>query len=208
MVFSGSVIRPNKYAGILCLFLALQSYAQIRPTSGEERLKALQKRQEARANSPLKDIAFRNVGPAIMGGRVVDMEVNPEDPTEFYLAYATGGLWHTKNNGLSFTPIFDQEMVIGIGDIAINWNSPKRTIWLGTGEVNSSRSTYAGIGMYKSSDNGATWTYLGLSDSHHIGEVVLHPSDSLTAWVAVMGHLYSPNKERGIYKTTDGGKSW
>lgn len=208
MVFSGALIRPNKYAGILCLFLALQSYAQIRPTSGDERLKALQKRQEARNNSPLKDIAFRNVGPAIMGGRVVDMEVNPEDPTEFYLAYATGGLWHTKNNGLSFTPIFDQEMVIGIGDIAINWNSPKRTIWLGTGEVNSSRSTYAGIGMYKSSDNGASWTYLGLSDSHHIGEVVLHPTDSLTAWVAVMGHLYSPNKERGIYKTTDGGKSW
>jgi photosystem II stability/assembly factor-like uncharacterized protein len=208
MVSTGTLIRPNKYAGILLVFLVLQSYAQIRPTTGEERLKALQKRQEDRIASPLKEISFRNVGPAIMGGRVVDMEVNPEDPTEFYLAYATGGLWHTKNNGLSFTPLFDQEMVIGIGDIAINWNSPNRTIWLGTGEVNSSRSTYAGIGMYKSSDNGANWTYLGLADSHHIGEVVVHPTDSLTAWVAVMGHLYSPNKERGIYKTTDGGKSW
>ena len=111
MVSIGTLIRPNKYAGILLAFLVLQSYAQIRPTTGEERLKALQKRQEDRIASPLKEISFRNVGPAIMGGRVVDMEVNPEDPTEFYLAYATGGLWHTKNNGLSFTPLFDQEMV-------------------------------------------------------------------------------------------------
>jgi len=208
MVSLCSFIRPNKYAGLGLLLLVLQSYAQISPSSGQDRLNALQKHQESRKNSPFKEISFRNVGPAIMGGRVIDMEVNPEDPTEFYLAYATGGLWHTKNNGLSFEPIFDNEMVIGIGDIAINWDSPTRTIWLGTGEVNSSRSTYAGIGMYKSTDNGKSWTYLGLSDSHHIGEVTLHPTDSLTAWVAVMGHLYSPNKERGIYKTTDGGKSW
>ncbi len=149
---------------------------------------------------------FRNVGPAIMSGRVVDLAVNPADPTEFYVAYATGGLWHTTNNGQSFTPIFDTEMVIGLGALAIDW--PSRTIWLGTGEANSSRSSYSGIGMYKSTDNGKSWQWIGLPESHHIARIMLHPGNVNIAWVAVMGHLYSPNKERGIYKTTDGGKTW
>ncbi|HEU5167267.1 MAG TPA: hypothetical protein VFU29_17105, partial [Chitinophagaceae bacterium] len=129
-----------------------------------------------------------------------------DDPTEFYVAYASGGLWYTKNNGLSFKPIFDSVDIISIGDIAVNWKT--KTIWVGTGEVNSSRSSYAGIGIYKSNDGGKTWEYLGLPDSHHIGKVQLHPTDNNTAWVAVLGHLYSPNKERGVYKTTDGGKTW
>lgn len=201
-------ISPNKYAGILALCVTLQSYGQITPSTADDRLKTMQIRQTSAAQSPFKDISFRNIGPSIMGGRVVDMEVNPKDPTEFYLAYATGGLWHTTNNGLTFNPIFDKEWCIGIGDIAINWDDTSRTIWLGTGEVNSSRSTYAGIGMYKSTDNGATWQYLGLPDSHHIGEVTLHPTNPQVAWVAVMGHLYTANKERGIYKTSDGGKTW
>ncbi len=93
-----------------------------------------------------------------------------------------------------------------IGDVAVNWKN--NIIWLGTGEVNSSRSSYAGVGMYKSIDGGKNWQYLGLGESHHIGRIVLHPTDPNTAWVAVLGHLYSPNKERGVYKTTDGGKSW
>ena len=88
----------------------------------------------------------------------------------------------------------------------MNWKT--RTIWVGTGEVNSSRSSYAGTGIYKSKDNGKTWKYIGLPESHHIGKVQLHPTDDNTAWVAVLGHLYSPNKERGVYKTTDGGKTW
>jgi photosystem II stability/assembly factor-like uncharacterized protein len=127
-------------------------------------------------------------------------------PTEFYVAYATGGLWYTTNNGQSFIPVFDSADVIGIGDIAVNWKT--RTIWVGTGEVNSSRSSYSGIGVYKSSDNGKHWEYLGLPESQHIGKIQLHPADNNTAWVAVLGHLYSPNKERGVYKTTDGGKTW
>jgi photosystem II stability/assembly factor-like uncharacterized protein len=134
------------------------------------------------------------------------LEANPQDPTEFYVGYSTGGLWHTKNNGLSFTPIFDSADVIGIGDIAVNWKT--RTIWVGTGEVNSSRSSYAGIGIYKSSNNGKTWQYVGLPESHHIGKIQLHPTDENIAWVAVLGHLYSPNKERGVFKTTDGGTTW
>jgi photosystem II stability/assembly factor-like uncharacterized protein len=189
----------------LTLLISITSFAQTRPTTGADRLKGLQQRQVLENRSVL-NIPFRNIGPSVMSGRVVDVDVNPADPTEFYVAYATGGLWHTKNNGQSFAPIFDSADVITIGDIAVNWNTG--TIWVGTGEVNSSRSSYAGIGMYRSKDKGKTWQYLGLPESHHIGKVQLHPTDDNTAWVAVLGHLYSPNKERGVYKTTDGGATW
>ena len=190
------------------LFLSLCTYAfaQIKPTSATNRLKGLQQRQVLEKKSTINNIKFRNIGPSVMSGRVDDIEANPNDPTEFYVAYATGGLWHTTNNGQSFTPVFDSADVIGIGDIAVNWKT--RTIWVGTGEVNSSRSSYAGIGIYKSKDEGKTWQYLGLPESQHIGKIQLHPTDDNTAWVAVLGHLYSSNKERGIYKTTDGGATW
>lgn len=195
-----------------CLFfpiLLLVSFftnAQIKPTPAEARLKSMQQRQVLKSKSVLDSIKFRNIGPSIMSGRVVDVDVNPSDPTEFYVAYATGGLWYTNNNGQSFTPVFDSADVITIGDIAVNWKT--RTIWVGTGEVNSSRSSYAGIGIYKSRDNGKTWQFLGLPESQHIGKIQLHPTDDNIAWVAVLGHLYSPNKERGVYKTTDGGATW
>ena len=194
--------------GCLSLFMALPlgMNAQIKATDGTIRLKSLTEKATRSSNSPLKDINFRNIGPSIMSGRVDDLEVNPNNPTEFYIAYATGGLWHTTNNGQSFTPIFDKEAVIGIGDIAVDWKN--NTIWIGTGEVNSSRSSYAGIGVYKSKDNGKTWEYMGLPESHHIGKILLNPNNPDEAWVAVLGHLYSPNKERGVYKTNDGGKSW
>ena len=189
------------------LLISLFSDAQIKPSTAEERQKGMTVRKELEKKSLLKDAKFRNIGPAVMSGRVVDIEANPEDPTEFYVAYASGGLWYSKNNGQSFTPIFDNEDVMTIGDIAVKWYG-NRIIWVGTGEVNSSRSSYAGNGVYRSSDNGKTWEYLGLPESHHIGKIQLHPTDPNTAWVAALGHLYSPNKERGIYKTTDGGKTW
>jgi photosystem II stability/assembly factor-like uncharacterized protein len=179
--------------------------AQPAPTPAAERIKSLEAKRQMAASSPF-DSVFRNVGPAVMSGRVVDLDVNPADPTEFYVAYATGGLWHTTNNGQSFKPIFDSGLVIGLGAVAVHW--PTRTIWLGTGEANSSRSSYSGIGIYKSTDSGKNWIYSGLPESHHIGRIILHPVDMLTAWVAVIGHLYTPNKERGIYKTSDGGKTW
>lgn len=181
--------------------------AQIKPTTADERQKGMVVRKALEQKSLLKDAKFRNIGPTVMSGRVTDVEVNPQDPTEFYVAYASGGLWKTKNNGQSFTPLFDKEDVMTIGDIAVKWYG-SRVIWVGTGEVNSSRSSYAGNGVYKSSDNGKTWEYLGLPESHHIGKIQLHPTDPNTAWVAALGHLYSPNKERGVYKTVDGGKTW
>ena len=185
----------------------LTSAAQVKPTTTAERMNGLQKRKLLEAGSLLKDIPFRNIGPTQMNGRVVDIEVNPADPTEFYVAYASGGLWHTVNNGLSFDPMFEKEDVFSIGDIAVNWLK-SRIIWVGTGEANSSRSSYSGNGVYKSTDNGKTWQWLGLPESHHIGEIILHPGNPDIAWVAAMGHLFSPNKERGVYKTMDGGKTW
>ncbi|HYV54703.1 MAG TPA: hypothetical protein VE933_08985, partial [Chitinophagaceae bacterium] len=190
------------------LLICTSVLAQVNPTPAGERMKCVEQRLALEKRSIVNDVKFRSIGPSIMSGRVVDVDVNPVDPTEFYIAYATGGLWHTTNNGQSFAPIFDSLDVLFIGDIAVNWNSSPRIIWVGTGEVNSSRSSYAGIGIYKSSDNGKHWEYLGLPESQHIGKIQLHPSNENIAWVAALGHLYSPNKERGVYKTTDGGKTW
>ncbi len=147
-----------------------------------------------------------NIGPTIMSGRVVDVAVNPKNPTGFYVAYASGGLWYTNNNGTSFEPIIDNAETINCGSVSVDWTSG--TIWVGTGEVNSSRSSYAGVGVLKSSDKGKTWQNLGLNDSHHISRIWVNPSNTNEIVVSAVGHLYTTNKERGIYKSTDGGKSW
>ena len=216
------MINLSKITIILLLVIVNSVQAQVKPTTGAERLSGLQKRKLLEKDTTLNSIKFRNIGPSIMSGRVVDIDVNPADPTEFYVAYATGGLWYTKNNGQSLVPVFDKENAFGIGDISIRWKKTiekgllgtsenlksDNEIWIGTGEANSSRSSYSGLGVYKSSDNGKTWEHLGLPESHHIGKINLHPTDHNIAWVAVLGHLYSPNNERGIYKTTDGGKTW
>ncbi len=147
--------------------------------------------------------------PTVMGGRVVDIEVNPNNPTEFLAAFASGGLWHTNTNGTSFTPLFQNEKVMSIGDIAVSWQDS--TIWIGTGENNSSRSSYSGDGIYVSYNMGKDWEHksdLELNETQHIGRIILHPTDKNILWVAALGHLYSKNKERGVYKTTDGGKTW
>lgn len=178
-------------------------------TPASSRLESFKQRKALEKESILQNLSFRSIGPTIMSGRVVDVDVNPADPTEFYVAYASGGLWHTKNNGISFEPLFQDQESMTIGDIAVNWlASPKPTIWVGSGENNSSRSSYSGTGIYKSVDGGQTWTNMGLPESHHIGRIVLNPKDPNTVFVAVLGHLYTANKERGLYKTSDGGLTW
>ncbi|NJM78838.1 MAG: glycosyl hydrolase [Flavobacterium sp.] len=151
-------------------------------------------------------VKLQNIGPTIMSGRIVDVAVNPENPTEFYVAYASGGLWYTNNNGTSFEPVMDTAPTINCGSVTVDWKSG--TIWVGTGEVNSSRSSYAGIGVLKSSDKGKTWENIGLQDSHHIGRIWVNPKSNNEIVVAALGHLYTPNEERGVLKTTDGGKTW
>ncbi|WP_250433334.1 VPS10 domain-containing protein [Hanstruepera flava] len=198
-------MKPRFIVYLLAL-ISCQFFAQQPSTSSSVVLEALHKKQELQKNSLVKNIPFKNIGPTIMSGRVVDIDVNPNDPIEFYVGYASGGVWHTTNNGSSFTPILDSSDTQNVGDIAVDWKS--KTIWVGTGENNSSRSSYAGIGILKSSDNGKTWSNMGLPDSHHIGRILINPNNPDEVIVGVIGHLYSPNDERGIFKTTDGGETW
>ena len=174
--------------------------------STEAMQQALVAKKQMENQSLFQSVAFENVGPTVMSGRVVDVDVNPENPTEFYVGYASGGLWYTNNNGMSFSPVMDTAPTQNVGDIAIDWK--RGTIWVGTGEVNSSRSSYAGIGILKSEDKGKTWQNMGLQDSHHISRILINPSNPDEVVVGAVGHLYSKNEERGIYKTTDGGKTW
>ena len=164
-------------------------------------------RRKMLETSIVKNVAFKSVGPTIMSGRVTDIDANPDDPSIFYVSYASGGLWKTTSNGSDFTPLFDSEMTMTIGDIAIDWKHGE-TLWVGTGENNSSRSSYSGSGIYKSIDQGETWEHLGLEETHHIGRIIVHPENPDIVWVAALGHLYSTNPERGVYKSTDGGKTW
>ncbi|MDH3650544.1 MAG: glycosyl hydrolase, partial [Saprospiraceae bacterium] len=188
---------------MLCKLIIGQTPAS---TTAIDRERGYQQRLALQSQSLVANLDIRNVGPSVFSGRVVDLEVSPADPSIFYVAYASGGLWKTINNGTSFTPLFDQEMVMTIGDIAVDWKN--NIIWVGTGENNASRSSYAGFGMYRSSDEGITWEQKGLKDSHHTGRIILHPNDPKILWVAMSGHLYSDNPERGIFKSTDGGDTW
>ena len=189
-----------------CLLFSFQSKAQQPSSPANFVQNALQQKKQLQQNSLVKNVPFTNIGPSIMSGRVTALAVNPNNPTEFYVAYASGGVWHTVNNGTTFTPILDSSNTQNVGDIAVYW--PTNTIWVGTGENNASRSSYAGIGVLKSSDNGKTWINVGLLDSQHIGRILINPNNQNEVVVGVTGHLYSPNQERGIYKTKDGGKTW
>lgn len=191
---------------LLTLFGISLGLAQIQPTTPDDVSNSLLSKVALTETSILKNISLKNIGPTVMSGRVADLEVNPDDPTEFYVGYASGGVWHTVNNGTTFTPIMDNAATINVGDIGIHW--PSRTIYVGTGENISSRSSYSGIGILKTTDNGKNWKNLGLKDAHHFGRILVNPSNPDEVSVGVTGHLYSPNKERGMYKTTDGGKTW
>jgi photosystem II stability/assembly factor-like uncharacterized protein len=159
------------------------------------------------ASDVLKGIPYRSIGPTRQSGRFVDFAVPLQQPNTFYAATGSGGLWKTVNNGQTFDPIFDNEKVFSIGDIAVAPSDPN-TLWVGTGEANNSRSTYWGDGLYKSTDAGKTWVNMGLKESHHIGRIVIHPANPDIVYVAALGHLFTENPERGVYKTTDGGKTW
>ncbi len=194
------------YLSFLTLFLSFYTFAQQPATSAADVAKALQQKEQLTNNSLVKNIPFKNIGPTIMSGRVVDLAVNPTNPIEFYVGYASGGVWHTKNNGTTFTPILDSSPTQNVGSLAVDWKN--NIIWVGTGEVNASRSSYAGIGLLQSTDNGKSWKVMGLQDSHHISKIIINPNNSKELVVSAVGHLYSPNTERGVYKTTDGGITW
>jgi photosystem II stability/assembly factor-like uncharacterized protein len=152
-------------------------------------------------------LKFRSLGPAAASGRVMAIAVNPKDKFEYYVGVASGGVWKTVNDGTTWTPVFEKEASYSIGWVALDPNDPA-VVWVGTGESNSQRSVAYGDGIYRSDDGGKDWQNLGLKKSAHIGRVVVDPRDSKVVYVAAEGPLWGPGGDRGLYKTTDGGKNW
>ena len=179
---------------------------KVKGMSATERMRGWEQRKKLIADSAFGGITWKNVGPEIQSGRVNDIAAPADDPSKLYVAYATGGLYRTEDDGITWTSLFDQESSFGIGAIAVSKDG--KTIWVGTGEANSQRTSYAGTGIFKSTDEGKTWQNMGLLESHHISKVVIDPKNPNIVYAAALGHLYSQNEERGVYKTTDGGKTW
>ncbi|PYT12896.1 MAG: hypothetical protein DMG59_22085 [Acidobacteria bacterium] len=152
-------------------------------------------------------LEWRSVGPASMGGRITDVEGIPGNPALVYVASASGGLFKTVNGGMTWTPIFDHQSTISIGDIAVDPHNPD-VVWVGTGEANARNSVSFGDGVYKTLDGGKTWRNLGLPDTRHISRIVINPLNTNIVYVAALGHNTGPNEERGVFMTTDGGETW
>lgn len=155
----------------------------------------------------LKSLTWRCVGPANMGGRITALAVNEADPSTYYVGLASAGLLKTTNNGITFEHLFDKENTVSVGDVALAASDPN-IVWVGTGENNPRNSVSYGDGVYKSTDGGKSWKNMGLKQSFQIGRVVIHPKNPDIVYVGVLGRLYGPSRERGLYKTTDGGKNW
>jgi photosystem II stability/assembly factor-like uncharacterized protein len=155
----------------------------------------------------LAGLRLRTIGPANMSGRFVDMDVVESEPMTMYVASATGGIFRTRDNGITWEPVFEREPVHSVGDIAIFQPNPN-IIWVGSGERANRQSVSWGDGVYKTTDAGKTWTNVGLRTSKHIGRIVTHPSNAETVWVAAQGSVWGPGGDRGVYKTVDGGKTW
>jgi photosystem II stability/assembly factor-like uncharacterized protein len=155
----------------------------------------------------MKNLRFRELGPAIMGGRIDDLAVVESDPRVVYVGTASAGIWKTINAGTTWEPIFDNESVSSIGDVTLAPSDPS-IVWVGTGEPNNRQSSSWGNGVYRSTDGGRSWKHLGLENTHHIGRIVVHPRNPDLAYVAAVGRLWGASEDRGVYKTTDGGKTW
>ena len=176
-------------------------------TSADARRDAWARHQQMARESPVANLAWRAVGPRLQGGRIETVAVAPGRTSTIYAGAGIGGVWKSINNGTTWTPIFDKEATTSIGSIAVAPSEPN-VVWVGTGEVLMARSSYAGFGVYKSLDAGATWTNMGLTDTHHIAQVLVHPKDPNRVWVAAIGRLYAENEERGVFRTNDGGRTW
>lgn len=155
----------------------------------------------------LPGLSFRSIGPAVTGGRIIDIDVNPEDHSEYYVASGHGSLWKTTNGGVTFSPLFDGQSAFAMGAVTLDPNNPN-VVWVGTGENNAHSYVIPGDGIYKSEDGGKTWENKGLKESQHIGSIIVHPDNSNVVWVAAYGPHRASGGERGVYKTTDGGNSW
>jgi photosystem II stability/assembly factor-like uncharacterized protein len=195
--------RSLTWAGIaLCLVAGRGIVAQ-----GPQRVPPLPPPINQTDDPLLKRFVWRSIGPTAMGGRIDDVAVLESNPAVMFLGYATGGVWRTDNNGTTWAPVFDEQPVTSIGDITIAPSDPN-IVYVGTGEPNNRQSSSFGAGVFKSIDGGKTFASVGLTETQTIAKVVVHPQNPDVVYVAAVGHLFGPNRERGLYKTTDGGKTW
>ncbi|MEM9823064.1 MAG: glycosyl hydrolase [Bacteroidota bacterium] len=185
----------SKYLSLLCfLCFSLLSTAQ-------------DQKKDPFADDAFKGLKLRSLGPAFMSGRIADIAIHPDDDSVWYVAVGSGGVWKTQNAGVTWTPIFDGQSVYSIGCISIDPNNP-HIIWVGTGENVGGRHVGYGDGVYRSDDGGKSWKNMGLKKSEHISKIIVHPNNSNTIWVAAQGPLWNKGGERGLYQSTDGGKTW
>lgn len=216
MIFQRHSFRPMVFLGLCCLILFIllsplqaKKQTRIHSTDPTLRLKGFEQHAEMKENSPFKKLKWQFLGPKNVSGRCTDIAVvTPKGKSyTIFVATASGGVWKTNNEGTTWQPVFDQESSTSIGDLAIA-PSDSNIVWIGTGEANIFRSSQAGIGVYKSTDGGETWQHMGLSGTYTIPRIVIHPENPDIVYVAASGHEWTNNKERGVYKTTDGGKTW
>jgi photosystem II stability/assembly factor-like uncharacterized protein len=199
-----NMMNPTLRITVLCLLLLQPLFSfssqEKGPEAEEEGPLSLEK-------ISLEGLAFRSIGPAITGGRVIDIEVNPRDHSEYYVASGHGALWKTTNRGVTFSPVFDGQSSFSMGAVTLDPSNPN-VVWVGTGENNAQSNVAPGDGVYKSEDGGASWVNMGLKESQQIGEIVVHPENPDIVWVAAYGPQRQSGGERGVFKTTDGGETW
>lgn len=185
------------------------SFAQNeKPVMGPEaRMQSWDQHMKLKSESTFKNLKWRVAGPEFMSGRIETIACHPDEPNTIYIGAGSGSLWKSENHGTTWKPIFDDQATFAMGCVAIAPSNPD-ILWLGTGEVLMARSSYSGTGIYKSEDAGKSWQHMGLEGTYHIPKIVIDPENPDIVYATSMGHNYTDNIERGIYKTIDGGKSW
>ncbi len=196
-----------KHFRIVSIVLLLASFGLVFGQSDRKGASAKTDKSDVMSSATFSGLKLRSIGPAFTSGRIVALAVDPNNRAHYYVGVASGGVWETYNDGTSWTPVFDHEPVYSIGAVTIDPKNPF-VVWVGTGEANSQRSVGYGDGVYKTEDGGKHWTNMGLKSSEHIGKILIDPRNSNVVFVAAQGMLWGPGGERGLFKTTDGGKTW
>ncbi|MBL7139013.1 MAG: glycosyl hydrolase, partial [Bacteroidales bacterium] len=207
-------MKKNMLVALLCLLMVgvnLSVFSQEKEKEKEKKKEKTEKKEvkkDSVMNSGLvSGLKWRSIGPAYTSGRIADIAVNPTNHSEWYVAVASGNIWKTENNGTTFEPVFDKYGAYAIGCITIDPNNTN-VVWAGTGENNHQRALGYGDGVYKTLDGGKSWKNMGLKESRQIGKILVDPRNSDVVYVAAEGSVWGPGGDRGLYKTTDGGKTW
>jgi photosystem II stability/assembly factor-like uncharacterized protein len=192
-------------AFIAVAFIAAFSFAGTGTAAAQD--KPLQSPDQQAEHGPFKNLKFRNLGPAIAGGRITSIVGVPGDPNLYYVGSASGGVWKSTNGGITWKAVFEHEKTSSIGAVALAPSNPN-FVWVGTGEANIRNDVIDGAGVYFSPDAGASWKFMGLGSAGQISSVIVDPKDPNTVFVGALGHAWGPNDDRGVFRTTDGGKTW